>query len=138
MLWSALLGVLAGCEAPRLELRATPDSARILVDGEVQPSASVGGPIRYYGTTEVTAIPDADVRPAPSPARVQVEVEPPAPLWMFPFDFFVEHGRALFVDDPVHSAALTLEPRSDVPEAGTEPTELDAFRERARAAARAR
>jgi hypothetical protein len=130
--------VLTGCNAPQLALRAEPDTARIVVDGEVQKSSSVGGPIRYYGTVEVAALPESDARPAPRPARTTVEIEPPAPLWMFPFDFFVEHGRAFFVEDPTYAASLTLEPRTDVPEVGTEPTELDAFRERARNAARVR
>ncbi len=133
-----LTTLLHGCHAPRLELRAEPDTARIVVDGEVQKGSAVGGPIRYYGTVEVAALPESDARPAPRPARTTVEIEPPAPLWMFPFDFFVEHGRAFFVEDPTYAASLTLEPRTDVPEVGTEPAELGAFRERARDAARAR
>ncbi len=133
-----LTTLLHGCHAPRLELRAEPDTARIVVDGEVQRGSAVGGPIRYYGTVEVAALPESDARPAPRPTRTTVEVDPPAPLWMFPFDFFVEHGRALCVEDPTYAASLTLEPRTDVPEVGTEPAELGAFRERARDAARAR
>jgi hypothetical protein len=136
--WIVLTTLLHGCHAPRLELRAEPDTARIVVDGEVQKGSAVGGPIRYYGTVEVAALPESDARPAPRPTRTTVEVDPPAPLWMFPFDFFVEHGRALCVEDPTYAASLTLEPRTDVPEVGTEPAELGAFRERARDAARAR
>jgi hypothetical protein len=127
-----------GCQGPRLEIQAEPTSSRVLVDGEVQASASVGGPVRYYGEIEVAAIPDADARPSPRPARSKVRVDPPAPLLLFPIDFFVEHGLALFFDDPIHRATLTLEPRTDVPATGDEPEQIDAFRARARDAARAR
>ncbi|MBK8978521.1 MAG: hypothetical protein IPM29_21705 [Planctomycetes bacterium] len=154
MLAVALLGITA-CGTPQWRVDvAAPAGTQLLRDGRATSAAALEGPIPYYGTAELTAVPppapdDAPVGSSPLPwrtDRVLVTIEEPVSPWLFPLDFLVELASWPFgpADDVVATGVLRPAPRAAPapPAAGAAPLEDDAeiaaLRARARRAVTAR
>jgi len=137
----AVLAAAGACRGPRLVASATPKGSTLLVDGRTTANPATR-PFRYYGTTELRALPappGADGELPHVPSTIFYEIPAPAPKWLFPFDFLIEVASLPWTGVRDGSAAIAVTPNPEpVVDDRTTPRGLDDLRGRASRARAAR
>ncbi len=115
------LAVASACSGPRLAIDSSPPGSRIFVDGKYAGTDQMRGPLPYYGSLAISAVPplrNADGHSYQEQRKI-VTFGTPASRWLFPLDFFIEIGIwALTPDEPYRARvdALQLEAGIEVGE----------------------
>ncbi len=100
LLWP-LLFLLTACQGPTWKIQSRPPKATVFLDGRERGKTPVTIEGVYPGRREILLS-----SPGTLPRRFLLEVRPGPPGWIFPLDFPVDLGLALFTD---RNRTLTLD-----------------------------